>query len=112
MLHGAKRNLPLLCVDCFTNRGLRIEAARVAAPPDGSACPNCGGSGPRLRTVDQVDELIRRFFVHGSTAATERWEPIYKLSAGMLDSERGPAFDRTLRRDYDFLASRSSGTLF
>ena len=117
----------MLCVSCFSNVGLRAEVARIAHPTDrsdsthtcssstgdGTPCPNCGSFGPRLTTMEQVDEVISRFFIYGSTAPTGRWEPIYRLSSGKLpDQAQGPSFDRTLRGDFELLARHSSGTIF
>ena len=102
----------MLCIACFQNWGLREEAARIAPASDGSPCPNCGGRGPRLATQEQVDALIERFFVHGSTAPTGRWEPIYRHSNEVLQNEDDLRFDRTLRADYALLCRHDPGTLF
>jgi hypothetical protein len=101
----------VFCVECFSNDGIRAEAARIAVA-DGVACKNCGSMSPRLTTVEQVDELVHVFFVHGSTAPAGRWGPILKMSSGKLPSKREPAFDKTLRRDYVLLRRAGSGTLF
>ena len=103
----------MLCINCFSNVGLRAEVARIAHQTDGTPYPNCGSLGPRLTTTEQVDEVISRFFVHGSTAPTGRWESIYKLSSGKLpDQTKSPSFDRTLRGDFELLVRHASGSLF
>lgn len=102
----------MFCVACFRNQGLREEAGRIAQANDGSACPNCGSFEARLVTREQVDALIERFFVHGSTAPTGQPEPIYKHSQEALSDEGGLHFDRTLRDDYALLSRHDSGTLF
>ena len=101
----------MLCINCLSNAGLRSAVARIARPSD-TPCPNCGGRGPRLTTTEQVDEVIDRFFVHGSTAPTGSQEPIYNLSSRKLPATHGISFDRTLRDDVELLARYSSGTIF
>ena len=117
----------MLCTDCFRNMGLRFEAAQVARPTArsdppptitsstgvGTPCPNCGGLGLRLTKIEQVDEVIDRFFVRGSTTPTTRHEPIYRFSPSNLpDRVPGTSFDRTLRGDVELLARHTSGTIF
>lgn len=105
-------DMPMLCVDCIANHGLRVEAAKLAQPANADQrCAHCGDAADVLATTDQIDQLLERFFVHGSTAATGRWQPIYRLGLSKLDSDR-PRFDRTLRRDFDLLRTHSSSTLF
>jgi hypothetical protein len=101
----------VLCVDCFSNHGIRVEAARIAVA-DGAPCPNCGGSGARLTSQEQVDSLLRKFFEHGTTAPAGRWEPLFKLGSGKLHLLHDVVFDKTLRSDYALLLQHSSGTVF
>lgn len=102
----------MLCVGCLTNYGLRTEAAKLGhLSKDGQPCTGCGSVAAVLITKEQVDQLLERFFVHGSTAPTGRWESIYSLSGSRPDSTRPPVFDRTLQRDFEVLREHSSGSL-
>lgn len=61
---------PRLCSDCFTDRGLEIEARKIGHESRRS-CPNCHLlTGAKLYTSD-IEELARRFFVYGTWIRTE-----------------------------------------
>jgi RES domain len=56
---------PVLCSNCFSDQGLRLDAERI-----GEAgvfdCPNCGDRSGRKLTRDRVGALTQRFFVWGT----------------------------------------------
>jgi hypothetical protein len=61
---------PVLCSDCFVDHGLAIEARKVGHKSN-RRCGNCHWtSGAKLYRKD-VEELARRFFVHGTRIRTE-----------------------------------------
>lgn len=61
---------PRLCSNCFTDRGLGIEARKLGHTSRRS-CPNCNSvKGAKLYESD-IEELARRFFVYGTWINTE-----------------------------------------
>jgi hypothetical protein len=60
----------LLCSDCFRDRGLRIEAAKIGKSSR-ARCPNCDSrTGVKLNESAIID-LARTFFIYGSFIKTE-----------------------------------------
>jgi hypothetical protein len=57
---------PLLCSNCFTDEGLRIDAAKHGLEQQGE-CPNCRSSDGRKLTRGHIESLAWRFFVGGTT---------------------------------------------
>jgi len=57
---------PLLCSNCFTDEGLRIDAAKHGIECAGE-CPNCKKWDGRKLTAKHVEGLAWRFFVSGTT---------------------------------------------
>ena len=55
----------VLCSNCFSDQGLRIDAERIGEARD-SDCPNCGARSGRKLTGDRVGELAQGFFVWGT----------------------------------------------
>ena len=55
----------VLCSNCFTDQGLRLDAERIGDTDD-SACPNCRERSGRKLTTDRVGALAHRFFVWGT----------------------------------------------
>jgi hypothetical protein len=61
---------PRLCSNCFTDRGLAIEAQKLGHKSRRS-CLNCNSvAGAKLYESD-IEELARRFFVYGTWISTE-----------------------------------------
>lgn len=56
----------LLCSDCFTDEGLRIDAAKHGLEQQGE-CPNCQSPNGHKLTQDHIKGLAWRFFVSGTT---------------------------------------------
>lgn len=57
---------PILCSNCFTDEGLRIDAAKHGFEQQGE-CPNCKSSEGRKLTKEHIKGLAWRFFVGGTT---------------------------------------------
>lgn len=55
----------VLCSNCFTDQGLRLDAERIGEM-DNSACPNCGERSGCKLTADKAGALAHRFFVWGT----------------------------------------------
>jgi hypothetical protein len=55
----------VLCSNCFTDQGLRLDAERIGDEEE-SACPNCGKTSGRKLTADKAIALAHRFFVWGT----------------------------------------------
>lgn len=60
----------LLCSDCFSDEGLRIDAAKSGLEQEGE-CPNCKSRESRKLTKKHVERLAWRFFVSGTTVRYE-----------------------------------------
>jgi hypothetical protein len=60
----------LLCSNCFTDEGLRIDAAKHGLTVE-SECPNCKSSNGRKLTRQHIENLAWRFFVSGTTIRCE-----------------------------------------
>jgi RES domain len=56
---------PVLCSDCFRDRGLRLDAADVGFE-HALPCPNCGAIGTKKLNAYALQVLASRFFVRGS----------------------------------------------
>ena len=56
----------LLCSNCFTDEGLRIDAAKHGLEQQGE-CPNCQSPDGQKLTLDHIKGLAWRFFVSGTT---------------------------------------------
>lgn len=54
-----------LCTLCLKNIGLRLEAEQVASDT-GPQCPTCGQTGGRVVNLAAAEQIMHRFFVHGS----------------------------------------------
>lgn len=61
---------PVLCADCFNDRGLSLDAARVGII-NALPCPNCGAKKSRKLTSYLLKTLAWNFFVRGSTLRSE-----------------------------------------
>jgi hypothetical protein len=61
---------PLLCSNCFTDEGLRIDAFKHGLEQHGD-CPNCKSPEGRKLTKVHVESLAWRFFVSGTTIRCE-----------------------------------------
>ena len=59
-------SLAILCSDCFTDEGLRIDAVKLGREQNG-ACPNCHSPDVRKLTKELIQALAWRFFVGGTT---------------------------------------------
>lgn len=55
-----------LCSDCFSNIGLKAEAERVGIRTS-ARCPQCGSKLGRKLGDRQLEKLIARFFIKGTT---------------------------------------------
>lgn len=56
----------VLCSDCFTDEGLRIDAAKHGLE-QADLCPRCNSTEGRKLTKQHVEGLAWRFFVGGTT---------------------------------------------
>lgn len=56
---------PVLCANCFTDYGLRLDAARVGIQ-NALPCPNCGSRDAKKLTPFLLEVLASQFFVRGS----------------------------------------------
>ncbi len=63
-------NQVLLCSDCFTDEGLRIDAAKNGLTLQGE-CPNCKSANGQKLTRDHIESLAWRFFVSGTMVRCE-----------------------------------------
>jgi len=54
----------ILCSNCFSDQGLRLDAERVEA--DNSDCQSCGQAAGRKLRKDKAAALAHRFFVWGT----------------------------------------------
>lgn len=63
-------NSILLCSACFTDEGLRIDAAKHGIEQQ-DICPNCNGTEGRKLTKEHIKTLAWRFFVGGTTIRCE-----------------------------------------
>jgi len=59
-------NSILLCSECFTDEGLKIDATKHGIEQPGG-CPNCGHSNGKKLTKEDIESLAWRFFVGGTT---------------------------------------------
>lgn len=66
----ATDNQPILCSNCFTDEGLRIDATKHGLEQHGD-CPNCKSSEGRKLTKKHIEGLAWRFFVSGTTIRCE-----------------------------------------
>lgn len=55
----------VLCSNCFSDQGLRLDAERIGEAGDG-VCPNCGDKSGRKLTKKSAATLAHRFFVWGT----------------------------------------------
>lgn len=55
----------ILCSNCFSDQGLRLDAERIGEEAD-SNCPNCGQVSGRKLTRDTAVALAYRYFVWGT----------------------------------------------
>jgi len=55
----------VVCSECFTDQGLRLDAERLGAA-DSNPCPNCGATNGYKLSADRLADLAGRFFVWGS----------------------------------------------
>ena len=60
----------LLCSDCFSDRGLAVEAQKIGRVSE-SKCPNCGSLKGAKLSEEDVFELARQFFIYGSFLKTD-----------------------------------------
>lgn len=56
----------LLCSNCFTDEGLRIDATKHGITQEGD-CPNCKSPDGQKLTQNHIEAIAWRFFVSGTT---------------------------------------------
>lgn len=60
----------ILCSDCFTDEGLRIDAFKLGTESQ-NRCLKCGSTEGRKLTKQNVENLAWTFFVRGTTIRTK-----------------------------------------
>src|SRR5713101_6776222 len=91
----------MLCTKCFKNEGLLLEAEKLCSG-NTVQCSVCGSSNGRAITADAADDLLGKFFVHGSQSLVIAGHvPVYKLTRdkGFMSGR----FDSPLEDDYQLL---------
>jgi hypothetical protein len=97
----------VLCSECFSNSGLRAEAAR-AGKEDDTACDNCSSRNGTGFDREALENLMTRFFAEGSRQPY--LPPVYKINYSQTDEELYRVhFDETLQHDYELIARRLPG---
>jgi hypothetical protein len=72
----------LLCSNCFTDEGLRIDATKHGLEKKGD-CPNCHSPDGKKLTKTDIESLAWRFFVSGTTIRCEYGAaPVIKFNEG------------------------------
>lgn len=91
---------PLLCSECFRDRGLVIEASKVGRSSR-AICPNCGSRAGAKLNEAAVIELARNFFIYGSFVRTE-----YGGASPLRFGEGGVKFPDWLEPDARLLKNK------
>lgn len=60
----------LLCSQCFTDQGLRLDAERLGIE-DSSSCPNCHAQDGKKLNRKTIELLAHRFFVWGTLVKSD-----------------------------------------
>jgi hypothetical protein len=94
----------ILCAECFSNVGLRSEAAHIGNQ-DARPCENCASRNGAALDQDGLDKLMTRFFVEGSR---QPYLPtVYRIDYSNVGKQHTPVrFDETLQHDYELIAKR------
>ena len=58
-------DLPVVCSNCFSDTGLRLDAERIGQD-DAGVCPNCNASSHKKLPLAGIGTLAYRYFVWGS----------------------------------------------
>jgi hypothetical protein len=64
------KSRPVLCAECFTDRGLRLDAVRVGID-NALPCPNCGARNSKKLTPYLLEVLASNYFVRGTMHRTK-----------------------------------------
>jgi hypothetical protein len=100
----------ILCSDCFTNNGLRIEAAKFGIR-SGASCPTCGSQSDRKLTRNNLHKLTSRFFVTGTIPhGVGGYAPILNYNPERAQDE--VELDHDIERDWALIKSVIGGSLF
>lgn len=67
---ASKMNQVVLCSNCFTDQGLRLDSFRLGVQDD-SVCPNCVTRDGRKLDKEVIARLAHRFFVRGTLHRTK-----------------------------------------
>jgi hypothetical protein len=94
----------ILCGECFSNAGLRSEAAHIGNQDD-RPCENRLSRNGAALDQDGLDKLMTRFFVEGSR---QPYLPtVYRIDYSKVGKQHAPVrFDETLQCDYELIAKR------
>jgi len=99
-----KFEAPVLCSDCFTDRGLQIEAKKLGAP-SGRACKHCGSVSGHKLSRTAVEQLAQNFFTYGSFMKSEYGGASVLHLAGWDSNHRAVRFPNWLDRDAALIES-------
>jgi RES domain len=101
----------ILCSQCFSDNGLRIEAEKIGSPTN-SACPHCArGDGKKL-TEDNLQELVIEFFCNGSVHRADFGAACRLASNSHHCGEREVEFPFWLKDDVRLLEDKLHVGLF
>ena len=92
----------MVCCNCLENEGLRIEAVKLGSKQD-IECPNCKSSPCVKLSKEIVEELFRKFFLHGTRGISPYHPPIYRIVEADYSSDT-VELDDSLKNDYDLLS--------
>jgi len=101
----------LLCSECFSNAGLRIEAAQIGDRND-EPCQNCSSRNGGGLKQEALEQLMTRFFVDGSRSP---YLPgVYRIDHSQVGQQHtySVSFDQTLQRDYELIARRWKALIY
>lgn len=99
------RARPVLCSECFTDRGLRLDASRIGIV-NALPCPNCGAKKSKKLTPYLLETLAWNFFVRGSIHRAEYGAaPVLQFNEHHFEkgSYQAPAW---LRRDVELIQEK------
>jgi len=108
---ATRRAASAICSDCFTDHGLRLEAANLGSARPGR-CPHCGSETGRKLHEDQLEDLLVEFFWNGSYFRTDFGGAHRLVSNPYRYGEREVGFPPWLEADAYFLEDRLKVGLF